>query len=123
MAATSLRKLNSLARLLILAAAVAALALSLSGVAAAADTGQPGGGKTNPPTMSQGESEPCSDALRLSDSASCGIDLRHSKLVICLVSKGGSFKSRLPARLRYLGVQRLISTQISLEILFCTWQA
>lgn len=127
MPTSSVLKLNALVRLLILAAGVIALAVSVSratgGAAASADAGQPAGHNAAPPTASQDRSEPSSDALRPSDSVSGGIDLRHSKLVISLVWRGGSFKSQLPAGLRYLGVQRPISSQTSLEILFCTWQA
>lgn len=79
--------------------------------------------KEAPPLTCRSGSRTSPDALRPPETTPQCLDSRQSETGTFLVSKGELPGSRLSGWLRHLGVQQPACSQLSLQVLFCTWQA
>lgn len=80
-------------------------------------------GETSPAIAGQLNTDRVLATCRRSDSTPSSGELRHSNLGTTFLPRGGATKNQSSNCLRSLGVWRSVCLQLSLQVLFCTWQA
>lgn len=67
------------------------------------------------------DARPLGEALTREHLTPPGVELKESKFGKVLVFVGGRPKSQLPTWLPRVGIARPVSSQVSSQVLFCTW--